>query len=97
MGMLGDTAPQRNLGDIGLQSTELTQGGQQKARTGWYAVKVLLEGGPFQGLREGSCLILGNELAKGDTCAEKQETSLGRGVPGGEQEGSGTQENSWAT
>ena len=55
------------------------------------------QGDPFQGSREGSSIILGNELAKETHVLKKQETLLGRGAPGGEQEGQGTQENSWAT
>ena len=47
-GGAGRHSSQRNLGDVGRQSTEVTQGGQQKARTGC-AVKVLLEGGPLPG------------------------------------------------
>ena len=38
-----------------------------------------------------------NELSKDIHVLAKQETLLGRGAPGGEQEGQGTQENSWAT
>ena len=40
----------------------------------------------------GSCLTLGNELSE-ETCAEKARDFIGKGHPGGEQEGKGTQEN----
>ena len=45
----------------------------------------------------GSCLTLGNELSKKTHVLAKQETLLGRGAQGGEQEGQGTQENCSAT
>ena len=66
------------------------QGLGVQSRCGW-------KGNPYQGLRAGSCLTLRNELAKETHVLKKQETSLGRGSLGGEQEGQGTQENSWAT
>ena len=46
----------------------------------------------FQGLKLGSCLTLGNELSK-ETHADKARDFIGKGHPGGEQEGEGTQEN----
>ena len=95
-GDAGRCSSQRNLGGIGRQSTEVTQGGQQKARPGC-AVKVLQEGDPFQDPRASSYLTLGNELSKETHMSTKQETLLRRVAPGGEQEGKGTQENSWAT
>ena len=52
---------------------------------------------PFQGPRAGSCLTLGNELSKETHVLTKQETLLGKGHPGGEQEGKGIQENCSAT
>ena len=52
---------------------------------------------PFRGLRVGSCLTLWNELSKDIHVLAKQEILLGRGAPGGEQEGQGTQENCSAT
>ena len=48
--------------------------------------------GPFQGLKLGSCLTLGNELSE-ETRADKARDFAGKGRPGGEQEGQGTQEN----
>ena len=41
---------------------------------------MLQEGGPFQGLRVGSCLTLGNELSQDTHMLTKQETLLGRGT-----------------
>ena len=69
---------------------------------GWYSFNNFLlsiccrKGDPFQGLRVGSCLTLGNELSE-ETCADKAGDFIGRGRPGGEQEGKGTQENCSAT
>ena len=50
------------------------------------------EGDPFQGPKLGSCLTLGNELSE-ETHADKARDFIGKGHPGGEQEGKGTQEN----
>ena len=50
------------------------------------------KGDLFQGLKLGSCLTLGNELSK-ETRADKARDFVGKGHPGGEQEGEGTQEN----
>ena len=44
----------------------------------------------------GSCPTLGNELS-GETHADKARDFTGKGHPGGEQEGKGTQENCSAT
>ena len=44
--------------------------------------ELLLEWGPFQGLRAGSCLTLNSELSKETHVLKKQETLLGRGPPG---------------
>ena len=49
------------------------------------------KGDPFQGLKLGSCLTLGNELSEETHVLTKQEILLGKG---GEQKGKGTQENS---
>ena len=51
---------------------------------------------PFQGPKLGSCLTLGNELSE-ETHADKARDFIGKGHPGGEQEGKGTQENCSAT
>ena len=40
----------------------------------------------------GSCLILRKELSE-EICADKARDFIGRGHPGGEQQGKGTQEN----
>ena len=50
------------------------------------------KGHPFQGPKLGSCLTLGNELSE-ETHADKARDFIGKGHPGGEQEGEGTQEN----
>ena len=47
---------------------------------------------PFHGLKLGSCLTLGNELSE-ETRADKARDFTGKGHPGGEQQGKGTQEN----
>ena len=39
---------------------------------------------PFQGLKLGSCLTLGNELSE-ETHADKARDFIGKGHPGGEQ------------
>ena len=60
---------------------------------------MLQEGGSLPGplLGEvGSCLTLGNELSE-ETCADKARDFTGKGCPGGEQEGEGTQEDCSAT
>ena len=36
-------------------------------------------------------------IVQGDTCADKARDFIGKGCPGGEQEGKGTQENCSAT
>ena len=46
----------------------------------------------FQDLKLGSCLTLRNELSE-ETHADKARDFTGKGHPGGEQEGKGTQEN----
>ena len=60
------------------------------------------KGDAFQGPKLDSCLTLGNELSKETHVLTKQEILLwekqneillGKGHPGGEQEGKGTQEN----
>ena len=54
------------------------------------------KGDPFQGLKLGSCLTLGNELSEETRVLTKQEILLER-ASGGEQEGKETQENSSVT
>ena len=50
------------------------------------------KGDPFHGPKLGSCLTLGNELSE-ETHADKARDFIGKGQPGGEWEGKGTQEN----
>ena len=55
---------------------------------------MLQEGGPLRGPKPG---LLSNTLKLivwADTCADKARDFIGKGHPGGEQEGKGTQENS---
>ena len=56
---------------------------------------MLQEGGPFQDPKLGSCLVLGNELSEETHVrrADKARDFIGRGHPGGEQEGKETQEH----
>ena len=49
-------------------------------------------GCPFQGLSEGSCLTLGNELSD-KTHADKAKDFIGNRCQGGQQQGEGIQEN----
>ena len=56
---------------------------------GWSCCR---KGDPFQGPKLGSSLTLGNELSE-ETHADKARDFIGKGHPGGEQEGKGTQEN----
>ena len=46
--------------------------------------KCCRKGDPFQGLKLGSCLTLGNELSE-ETHADKARDFIGKGHPGGEQ------------
>ena len=47
---------------------------------------------PYRTPRAGSCLTLRDELSE-ETHADKARDFIGKGHPGGEQEGKGTQEN----
>ena len=58
---------------------------------------MLQEGGPLRGPKPG---LLSNTLKLivwADTCADKARDFIGKGHPGGEQQGKGTQENCSAT
>ena len=55
------------------------------------------KGDTFQGPKLGSCLTFRNELFEETHVLTKQEPLLGRGPPGGEQEGKGAQEKCSAT
>ena len=54
-------------------------------------------GDPFQGPKLGSCLTLENELSEETHVLTVQEILLGKGHPGGEQQGEGAQEDRSAT
>ena len=65
----------------------------------WYPASneiVAGRGTPLQGPKSGSCVTLRNALSE-ETRADKARDFTGKGHPGGEQEGKGTQENCSAT
>ena len=55
------------------------------------------EGGPLLGPKTGLLSNIRKWIVRGDTCADKARDFIGKGRPGGEQEGKGTQENSSVT
>ena len=57
---------------------------------------VLQEGGPLPGPETGLLSNTWKWIVWGDTCADKARDFIGKGYPGGEQQGKGTQENSSA-
>ena len=65
-----------------------------KDREAWHAAAyVLQEGGPLPGLETGLLSNTQKGIVQGDICADKAREFIGKGYPGGEQEGEGTQEN----
>ena len=60
-------------------------------------IVVLQEGGPLPGPETGLLSNTWKWIVRGDTCADKARDFIGKGHPGGEQEGKGTQENCSAT
>ena len=58
--------------------------------------EMLLEGGPLP--RPGTELLSNTQkwIVRGDTCADKAKNFIGKGHPGREQQGKGTQENCFA-
>ena len=60
-------------------------------------VQLLQEGGPLPGPKTGLLSNTQKWIVRGDTCADKARDFIGKGLPGGEQEGKGTQENCFAT
>ena len=60
-------------------------------------VASLQEGGSLPGPQIGLCLTLRSELSEGTHMLTKQEVLMGKGHPGREQEGKGSQENCSAT
>ena len=58
---------------------------------------VLQEGGPLPGPETGLLSNIQKWIVRGDTCADKARDFIGKGPPGGEQLGKGTQENCSAT
>ena len=57
-------------------------------------VNLLQEGGPLPGPKTGLLSNTQKWIVRGDTCADKARDFIGKGRPGGEQEGQRTQENS---
>ena len=58
---------------------------------------LLQEGGPLLGPKSGLLSNTWKWIDQGDMCADKARDFIGKGHPGGEQEGKGTQENCSAT
>ena len=58
-----------------------------------HLIHVLQEGGPLPGPETGLLSNTWKWIVQGDTCADKARDFIGKGHPGGEQEGKGTQEN----
>ena len=61
---------------------------------------MLQEGGRLPGPETGLSSNTRKWIVRGDTCADKARDFIGKGHPGGEQEGKGTQENcsaAWLT
>ena len=54
---------------------------------------MLQEGGPLPGPKTGLLSNTQKWIVQGDRCADKARDFIGKGPPGGEQEGKGTQEN----
>ena len=61
------------------------------------AVGLLQEGRPLPGPENGLLPNTQKWIVWGDTCADKAKYFIGKGHPGGEQQGKGTQENCSAT
>ena len=62
-----------------------------------FFVILLQEGGPLPGPDTGLLSNTRKWIVQGDTCADKARDFMGKGHPGGEQEGKGIQENCSAT
>ena len=54
---------------------------------------MLQEGGPFPGTKNWLLSNTQKWVVQGDTCADKAKDFIGKGHPGGEQQGKGTQED----
>ena len=57
---------------------------------------LLQEWGPLPGPKIGLLSNTWKWIVQGDTCADKARDFIGKGHPGGEQQGTGTQENCFA-
>ena len=62
-----------------------------------HVARVLQEGGPLPGPETGLLSNTQKWIVRGDTCADKARDFIGKGHPGREQPGKGTQENCSAT
>ena len=62
-----------------------------------WSVIVLQEGGPLPGPESGLLSNTRKWIVWGDTRADKARDFIEKGLPGGEQQGKGTQENCFAT
>ena len=60
-------------------------------------MKLLQLGGPLPGPKTGLMSNTRKRIVQGDTCPDKARDFIGKGHPGGEQQGKGTQENCSAT
>ena len=59
----------------------------------WFWVRLLQDRGRLPGPETGPLSNTGKWIVRGDTCADKARDFIGKGRPGGEQEGQGTREN----
>ena len=62
-----------------------------------WRIPMLQEEGPLPGPKIGLLSNTQKWIVRGDTCADKARAFIGKGCPGGEQEGEGTQEDSSVT
>ena len=62
-----------------------------------WRIPMLQEEGPLPGPKIGLLSNTQKWIVWGDTCADKARAFIGKGCPGGEQEGEGTQEDSSVT
>ena len=59
----------------------------------FFTTDLLQEVGPLPGPETGLLFNTRKLIVQGDTCADKARDFIGKGHPGGEHEGEGTQEN----
>ena len=85
-----------NLSGTFPMSWLFTSDDQDTAVSASALVLLLQEGGPLPGPETGLLSNTWKWTVRGDTCADKAWDFIGKGHPGGEQQGKGTQENSFA-